>query len=140
MTDCSAITRLARQWMDAWVARDRSALEGFLAPDYELVGAAFAGRSFGRSEWLETAVGRYRAERCTFSGPVVRQIAPGPPAVAAMSAIWTQVAHWGDNDLSGRYWITDIWREGGRYGWEVVQRSSVALDSFEASHRALGNR
>jgi hypothetical protein len=140
MTDLAAIRCLAQKWMDAWLAQDRSALERFLAPEYELVGAAFAGRSFDRRSWLETALGPYEGERCTFSDPLVREIAPGPPAVASMSAIWTQIAHWGENDLSGRYWITDIWRQGGPHGWQVIQRSSVALDSFEASSRALGNR
>jgi hypothetical protein len=67
----------------------------------------------------------------------VREISAGPPRVAAMDAVWTQVAHRGKHDLSGRYWITDLWREGGPHGWQVVLRSSAALDSLAASARAF---
>lgn len=138
MTDLSAIPALAQQWMDAWIARDGAALEGFLAPEFALVGAAFPGRAFARAQWLEVAVSGYDAESCTFADPLVRPIAAGPPAVAAMSAVWTQVARQGEIDLSGRYWITDIWRQGGALGWQVVQRSSAALDTLAASSRAFG--
>jgi hypothetical protein len=140
MTDLSQIPALAQQWMDAWIARDRAALEGFMAPDYALVGAAFAGRAVERAQWLEVAIGGYLAQSCTFAEPLVREISAGPPRVAAMDAVWTQVAHRGEIDLSGRYWITDLWREGGPHGWQVVLRSSAALDALAASSRAFAGR
>ena len=137
MTDLSQIPALAQQWMDAWIAQDRAALEGFMAPDYALVGAAFPGRAMERDQWLEVAIGGYLAQSCTFADPLVREISAGPPRVAAMDAVWTQVAHRGEIDLSGRYWITDLWREGGPHGWQVVLRSSAALDALAASARAF---
>ena len=137
MTDLAQIPALAQQWMDAWIAQDRAALEGFMAPDYALVGAAFAGRAMERAQWLEVAIGGYLAQSCTFADPLVREISAGPPRVAAMDAVWTQVAHRGEIDLSGRYWITDLWREGGPLGWQVVLRSSAALDALAASARAF---
>lgn len=97
--------------MDAWIAHDRAALERFMAPDYALVGAAFAGRAMERARWLEVAIGSYVAQSCTFADPLVRLVSAGSPRVAAMDAVWTQVAHNGERDLSGRYWITDVWRE-----------------------------
>lgn len=137
MADLSAIPELAQKWMDAWVTQDRRLLEDYLAPEYELVGAALPGRAMGRTSWLETAIGTYIAERCTFADPLVREISFGPPAVATMCAVWTQIARSGEHDLSGRYWITDIWREGGPHGWQIVQRSSAALDTMETSKRAF---
>jgi hypothetical protein len=137
MTDLSQIPALAQQWMDAWIAQDRAALERFMAPDYALVGAAFAGRAMERATWLEVAIGSYVAQSCTFADPLVREISAGSPRVAAMDAVWTQVAHNGEHDLSGRYWITDLWREGGPMGWQVVLRSSAALDALAASSRAF---
>ena len=140
MNDLTVIPSLAQQWMDAWMARDRAALEGFLAPEFALVGAAFPGRSTEREAWLEIALSDYRAESCTFADPLVRPVASGPPGVAAMNAVWTQVARYGGNDLSGRYWIADLWREGGPFGWQVVLRSSAALDTLAASARAFAER
>ncbi len=140
MSDLTAIPVLAQQWMDAWIAQDRPALERFLAPDFALVGAAMAGREVERATWLEVAIGGYVGETCTFADPLVREISTGPPRVVAMDTVWTQVAHNGEHDLSGRYWITDLWREGGPLGWQVARRSSAALDVLAASTRAFAIR
>jgi hypothetical protein len=43
MVDLSAISMAAPQWMQAWVDPDVERLDGFLAPEYALVGAAFPG-------------------------------------------------------------------------------------------------
>jgi len=137
MTDLSPIPALAQQWMDAWIAQDRAALERFLAPDFALVGAAMAGRAIERATWLEVAIGTYVAQSCTFADPLLREISAGPPRVVAMDAVWTQVARNGAHDLSGRYWICDLWREGGPLGWQVARRSSAALDTLAASVRAF---
>ncbi|HSQ96158.1 MAG TPA: nuclear transport factor 2 family protein [Croceibacterium sp.] len=137
MSDLTAIPVLAQQWMDAWIAQDRAALEPFMAPDFALVGAAMTGRAVERATWLEVAMGTYVAQSCTFADPLVREISAGTPRVAAMYAVWTQVARNGAFDLSGRYWITDVWREGGPLGWQVALRSSAALDALAASTRAF---
>jgi hypothetical protein len=55
----------------------------------------------GRASWLETAIGTYKAERCTLANVLVRQISPGPPAVVSMCAVWSQVAHSGEHYLQG---------------------------------------
>ena len=135
--DFSPIPALAQQWMDAWIAKDRALLEQFLAPEFALVGAAMAGRAVERAEWLEVAIADYHATSCTFADPLVRPLSAGPPRVAAMCAVWTQVARHGEHDLSGRYYITDLWREGGPLGWQIVLRTSVALDAMAASTRAF---
>lgn len=140
MPGLSDIPTLAQDWMQAWVEQDRAALGSFLAPDFALVGAAFPDRAIGRRTWLDVAVSSYRAESCTYTEPVLREISVGPPRLAAMSALWTQVARDGENDLSGRYWITDVWREGGPLGWQVVLRSSAALDTLSASKKAFALR
>lgn len=140
LSDLSQLPALARRWMDAWIAGDRDLLDQFLAPEFALVGAAMPGRAMERATWLEVAVSDYRAESCTFADPLMRELSAGPPRVAAMCAIWTQVAHNGDIDLSGRYHITDLWREGGPLGWQIVLRSSAALDSLAASARAFSAR
>ncbi|MEO6152311.1 MAG: nuclear transport factor 2 family protein [Croceibacterium sp.] len=139
-TDLSAIPLLAQRWMNAWVAADSALLEQFLAPEFALVGAALAGQAFERAIWLQVAVTGYRARWCTFADPLVRPISDSAPRVAAMSAVWTQDAHYGDNDMSGRYYITDLWREGGPLGWQIVLRSSVALDTMAAASRAFAVR
>lgn len=137
--DFTPIPALAQQWMDAWIAKDRGLLEQFLAPDFALVGAAFPGRAMERSGWLEVAIASYHATSCTFADPVLRELSAGPPRVAAMCAVWTQVAHNGDIDLSGRYYIADLWREGGPLGWQIVLRASAALDAMAASTRAFAD-
>jgi hypothetical protein len=137
MTDLSDIPALAQRWMDAWMARDRATLEAILAPDFALVGAAMGGREIDRATWLATAGSVYVGESCTFADPLLHELSAGPPRVAAMDALWTQVARNGEHDVSGRYWITDLWREGGPLCWQVARRSSAALDALAASARAF---
>jgi len=137
MTDLTEIPALAQRWMDAWIARDRDTLESLLAPDFALVGAAMPGREFARAAWLAAAGSTYIGESCTFSDPLLHELSAGPPRVVAMDALWTQVARNGEHDVSGRYWITDLWREGGPLGWQVARRSSAALDALAASARAF---
>ena len=136
-SDLSRLPACAQEWMDAWIAKDRATLEQWLAPEFALVGAAFPGRAMERAQWLQVAIDSYHATSCTFADPLVRELSAGPPRVAAMSAVWTQAAQSGDVDLSGRYYITDLWREGGPPGWQVVLRSSAALDAMAASTRAF---
>jgi hypothetical protein len=138
-SDLSELPVLAQRWMDAWIARDRALLEQVLAPEFALVGAAFPGRVMERAGWLEVGLGTYTAESCTFADPVVREVSGGPARAAAMCAVLTQVARNGDIDLSGRYYITDLWREGGPLGWQVVLRSSAALDTLASSTRAFAD-
>ena len=140
MTDLSQIPALAQRWMDAWIARDRATLESVLAPDFALVGAAMPGREVERATWLEVAFGGYVGESCTFADPLLHELSAGPPRVVAMDALWTEVARNGEHDVSGRYWITDLWREGGPMGWQVARRSSAALDALAASARAFAGR
>jgi hypothetical protein len=71
---------------------------------------------------------------------VVREVSAAPARAAGMCAVWTQVARNGEIDLSGRYYITDLWREGRPLGWQVVLRSSAALDTLASSALAFAAR
>jgi hypothetical protein len=128
---------LADAWIEAWIGRDRSTLEELLHPDFVHSGASFAGRPLHRAEWLDFAINACRLTGYSFGQPVFRMVLPlGTPGVGAFTAMWDMQAEMRGENISGRFWTTDTWREGGRHGWQVMHRSTAPLDSLAATSRA----
>lgn len=126
------IQALSERWMRAWMELDRATLDAMLAPDYALIVSSMATQRMDRRTWLETCE-RYRCSAFAYRDVQVRDLG----GLAAMSAIAEQTAVLDGVDRSGRFWLTDVWRPGGAYGWQVCARYSGWPEASGASAAAL---
>lgn len=127
------ILSLSNRWMGAWLAGDRATLEQMLAPDYALIVSALPDRRFDREAWLATCE-TYIATTFTYSAVQVRELAPG---LVVMSALADQVATLDGADRSGRFFITDVWRQVDRGRWQVCARYTSSPEPPRASVAAM---
>lgn len=107
--------------MQAWQDQNRKALEHLLAPDFALVVATAPHYHFSRTDWIDLATGSYRCTRLAYEHVQFHRLSTD---VVVMSAIADQDASLGTEDRSGRFFVTDIWKRGGR-GWQVCARYSM---------------
>lgn len=122
MTDLAAtIEALSDRWMQAWVRKDRAALEDSLAPDFALVVSATPNRQLDRSSWLATATTRYTCSEFRYRDVQVRDLGQG---IASMSAIAEFSAEIGGIKRNGPLFVTDVWRRGNDGRWQVCARYS----------------
>jgi len=126
------IQELSTRWMRAWMALDRTTLEAMLAPDFALIVSSAPTRRMDRQVWLATCE-RYRCSAFEYSEVQIRDLG----GLAVMSAVAEQTAALDGMDRSGRFWLTDIWRPGGQYGWQVCARYSGWPEQPGASAASL---
>ncbi len=120
MTDLTPeIEAMENRWMRAWAEGDVRALKAVTARDFiMLVGSKPAVILDSRS-WLEAAKARYRCMSYRFGDIYVRDLG----AVALFASQLEMKAAMDEQDWSGRYWVTDLWRKGRiRRGWRMVER------------------
>ena len=133
MSDLQAeVQAIATRWMQAWIEQDRDRLEAILAPDFALIVSAAPGRGMDRETWLRTCVD-YRCTSFEYRDVQIRDLG----SVAVMSAIADQQAALNGVDRSGSFWLTDIWRPAGSFGWQVCARYSSHPEAHGASSAAL---
>lgn len=132
----TCIEELSKAWMQCWINQDRAALEEFLAPDYALVISSVPQHVFDRANWLRTAIGPYICTRFDYDAVQVRDLGDG---MAVMSAVADFDATMEGFDRSGRYFVTDIWRQvpDSRYRWQVCSRFSSKPGEADPSVRAM---
>ena len=132
--DFADIEQRSRQWMDAWMAQDRAALEPYMADDYVLIVSSVPQHRVDRETWLRTATSAYRCTRFAYEGIQMRRIADG---VIAMSSITDFDAVMDNVDRSGRYFVTDLWRRDSG-DWKICARySSRPGEADEGIRRAV---
>ncbi len=118
--EVDAFTRLENRLMNAIVARDRSALEPLLAQDFELRTSRSDGEVTLRDEWLQAATSSYKVR----SFRIVRLTVRPVNTHAVVNFFCEQQASFAGQDLSGDFFLVDIWQKTGK-DWKLVARYSA---------------
>jgi hypothetical protein len=113
-------SRLEDSFSRALVAQDRALLEPFLAADFELRTARSGGELTLRGEWLEAATSTYKVRSYRIRGLTVRTFGP----TAVVSFFYSQQATFSGHDLSGEFFLVDIWQKTGDR-WRIAARYSA---------------
>jgi predicted YcjX-like family ATPase len=127
--DFDDILSASERWMRAWQAQDRPTLEKLLAPDFALVVATAPHHHFDRESWIEVAVGSYRCTRFAYEHVQFHRLSSD---IVAMSAIADQDAALGQEDRSGRFFVTDLWKKSGSK-WQICARYSCPPAEMDRS-------
>jgi hypothetical protein len=112
-------TRLEKRLMDGVAAQSRSALEALLAPDFELR-TARNGEVTLRDEWLKAAISTYKIRSFKISRLTVRPVGNS----AVVNFFYEQEANFEGRDISGDFFLVDIWQKAGN-DWKLVARYSA---------------
>jgi hypothetical protein len=116
-----AVLAAEKVWREAILARDISTAERILHPDYRLI-IGIEGqrlRVVGRAEWLALLPHYEITEHA-----VTDEMGHIYGEVAVVTMLWSQTAKApGDRDISGHFFITDIWHNSLE-GWRVIERHS----------------
>lgn len=119
MDTSAQIEALEDRFGAAILAKDYTALEGLLAPEYRLVGVRSTGTSdMPRDAWF-AGLGRMTFSRFE---PVVSSVeAFGDMALATVEGGWT--LEFDGRQIDENFYVTDVWvrRDGA---WRIVRRHS----------------
>jgi hypothetical protein len=113
-------TRLEKQLMEAVAAQNRSALEPLLASDFELRTARTGGELTLRDEWLQNAIITYKIRSFQITRLITRPVGDS----AVVNFFYEQQATVAGRDISGDFFVVDIWRKAGN-DWKLVARYSA---------------
>ena len=113
------IETMEHRWMRAWVAGDDRTLRALTARNFRMVLGSKPIAVLDSKSWLEAATKRYLCKSYRFGDIYVRDL--GSATVFA-----TQLelkATMDDQDWSGRFWVTDLWRKSRvRRRWHMIER------------------
>jgi hypothetical protein len=120
------IPKLEREWMEAWIAKDRTVCERILDDTFLLSSAR--GVLMRKPEWLAAALGPFKCDKFEWLEVLVR---PFGDCAVVHSRI-RQRASVNDQDWSGLFMLTDVWvlRETQ---WRVVARHGTGPLPDEAA-------
>ena len=119
------ITRLEREWGEAFVKRDFDFIERVIAPEYRLVGARPDGgvAITRRAEWMKNS---RDFTHHAFAVETVDVNHAGNTAVASVQGLWTVSRRPEEPPRQARFFVTDTWvRRNGQ--WQVIHRYSHRL-------------
>ena len=106
---------------DAVRRRDRGAADPLLADGFVLTSSLGTGLHVERAQWLEN-LEAITTEAIELRDLQARKLDGAGVVVLLMD--WR--ARWGDDDLSGPYVVTDVWRHG-RLEWRSWARLNAAF-------------
>jgi hypothetical protein len=125
--DFDNVLSASERWMRAWQDQNRIALDQALAPDFALVVSTAPHYHFSRKDWIDLAMGSYECTRFAYEHVQFHRINSD---IVVMSAVADQDAQLGQQDRSGRFFVTDIWKRVGRV-WKVCARYSAPPSEVE---------
>jgi hypothetical protein len=115
----SVIETMENRWMRAWVNRDAKELKALASRRFRMVMGSKPCAILDATSWLEAANSRFTCTAYRFGDIYVRDV--GSAAIFATQL--TLKATMDDQDWSGEYWVTDIWRKSRvRRQWRMVER------------------
>ena len=109
------ILRREKEWMNAWIEKDRTTLMEILSDDFLLSSAR--GNLMDKEEWLANALGPFTCRTFTWKETKVRLY----DTTAVVNALVEQEANVGTKDWSGTFLLTDVWVKQ-EDKWRVVSR------------------
>jgi ketosteroid isomerase-like protein len=109
------ILRREKEWMNAWIEKDRTTLMEILSDDFLLSSAR--GNLMDKEEWLVNALGPFTCRTFTWKETKVRLY----DTTAVVNALVEQEANVGTKDWSGTFLLTDVWVKQ-EDKWRVVSR------------------
>jgi hypothetical protein len=116
-----------REYSEAWLRGDWEAVAGIVAPEYWGAGSDFSwDLARLKEEFPKAKAMAYRNE-----APHVKGLGPG---LVLLNRVTTMRETYAGADISGRYWISEIWvRRDGRWLLLVEQEIPLQPDPI-ASH------
>ena len=117
--EVDSFTRLENRLMKAFADQDRSTLDALLTADFELRTARSRGEITDRAEWLQAATSKYKIRSFHISRLTVRLLGNS----AIVNFFYKQEASFGRDDLSGDFFIVDLWQKSN--DWKLAARYSV---------------
>lgn len=116
--DIAELLRLEKVWMEAWVRKNRTALEALLTEDFTMRSAA-TDDLIDREEWVRAAMGPATVESFHFADFHLQVYGDA----AVVHSRFSQKGSTAGNEWSGEFFLTDVWvRFGGH--WRVASRHS----------------
>ena len=113
------IETMENRWMRAWVNRDAKELKALTSGRFRMVMGSKPCAILDATSWLEAASSRFICTAYRFGDIYVRDV--GSAVVFATQM--TIKATMDDQDWSGEYWVTDVWRKSRvRRQWRMVER------------------
>ena len=112
------IETMEHRWMRAWVNREAKAMKAITASNFILLTASKPPMILDRPSWLVAAAERWDCVSYRFGDIYVRKLG----AVALFSATLELKATLDGRDVSGRLFVTDLWRKRRIGGWKMAQR------------------
>jgi ketosteroid isomerase-like protein len=126
MSDATAdrveLAKLEEEWMSAMQARDMDRLEELVSPGFRFTAIHLSPEPFTREQWMGAAREGYDITSFAFENMEIDVFGD----TAVIHSRYSQVAQWGNNNLSNVFRLTDVWARGVN-GWQVVARHSSIL-------------
>jgi len=113
-----SLLALERKWMEALKARDASTLAQVIADDFSFVGPRAFDKPGDRDKYLAHALRELKISSYEFDGLTVRLY--GRTALVS-GRLAQKATDAGGEDLSGSYFVTDVWVSRDGF-WRVVSR------------------
>lgn len=130
----AVIETMEHRWMRAWVNGDSKALKAVTASNFILLTASKPPMILDRPSWLEAAANRWDCSSYRFGDIYVANHG----SVALFAAALELKARLDGEDVSGAFWVSDLWRKGRvRRGWKMVQRIVSRPDDNRALPKAI---
>ena len=135
MGDIAAIIEtLEHRFMRAWMRRDVGEIRSLAARDMMIITAAKPPQLLDRPSFVEAIAGPFTCTGFRFHEVCVRKHGK----FAWFTAGADLELRLGGRDISGRFWISDLWRKGAvRRSWKMLERSISRIDDDEHVSAAI---
>ena len=108
--------------MAATQARDMARLEELVADGFRFTSIHLSPEPMTREQWMGAAREGYTITSFAFQNMEIDVFGD----TAVIHSRYSQVATWGNNNVSNMFRLTDVWARGVN-GWQVVARHSSIL-------------
>lgn len=113
------IETLEHRFMRAWSSRDPKTLKTLTSRKFRLVIGSRPSVLLDARSWLDAASGRFRCMGYRFGDIYARDL----DGVAVFATQLELEARLDQEDWSGHWWMTDVWRKSGlRRNWRLADR------------------
>lgn len=119
------IETMENRYMRAWAQGELPVLKSLTARRFNLLIGSKPAVMLDCPSWLEAATGRFVCNGYRFGDIYVRDL--GQLAIFASQV--ELKARLDGKDISGRFWVTDLWKKGRiRRRWRLVERVLSRID------------